>query len=126
MNTTYYKIKKWYKDNKVFINLKNPKRKKNFQQLIALFNINKTIQRVYYQRIANHTPILYSIDVNFDIAIPDFAGIINISSTSNYTKAWNKADGKGANNNSQDSAGDNSKDNNNREDISGVKTQEEW
>jgi len=43
MNTTYYKIKKWYKDNKVFINLKNPKRKKNFQQLIALFNINKTI-----------------------------------------------------------------------------------
>jgi hypothetical protein len=26
----YYKIKKWCKDNKVFINLKNPKRKEYF------------------------------------------------------------------------------------------------
>ena len=32
-------------------------------------------------------------------AIPNFAGVINISSTSNYTKAWNEADRKGANNN---------------------------
>ena len=54
------------------------------------------------------------MDVNFDIAIPDFTGIINISGTSN--KAQNKADGEGANNNGWDSAGDNSKDNNNRED----------
>ena len=30
MNTAYYKIKKWYKDNKIFINLKNPKQKKYF------------------------------------------------------------------------------------------------
>jgi hypothetical protein len=30
INTTYYKIKKWYKDNKIFINLKNPKQKEYF------------------------------------------------------------------------------------------------
>ena len=30
MNTAYYKIKKWCKNNKVFINLKNPKRKEYF------------------------------------------------------------------------------------------------
>jgi len=65
-------------------------------------------------------PILYSIDVNFDIAIPDFVGVINISSTSNYTKAWNEANREGADNNGWDGAGDNSKDNNNREDVSGV------
>ena len=66
-------------------------------------------------------PILYSIDVNFDIAIPNFAGAINISGTSNYTKVQNEADGEGANNNSWDGAGDNSEDNNNKEDVSGVR-----
>ena len=126
INTAYYKIKKWCKDNKVFINLENPKRKENFQQLIALFNVDETIQRVYCQRTADYIPISYSMDVNFDIAIPNFAGVINISSTGNYTKAQNKADREGANNNGQDSAGDNSKDNNNGEDISSVKTQGEW
>jgi len=40
------------------------------------------------------------MDVDFNIAIPNFAGAINISSTGNYTKAWNEADGEGANNNS--------------------------
>ena len=30
-NTAYYKIEKWCKDNKVFINLKNPKQKEYFQ-----------------------------------------------------------------------------------------------
>ena len=44
-------------------------------------------------------PILYSIDVNFNITIPDFAGAANISNTSNYTKVWNEADREGANNN---------------------------
>ena len=117
----YYKIKKWYKDNKVFINLENPKQKKHFQQLIAPFNINKTIQHIYYQYIANHMPILYSIDINFDITIPDFASITNINNTSNHIKAWNKADKKGTNNNGWDGAGNNSEDNDNGEDISGVR-----
>ena len=45
-------------------------------------------------------PILYSIDVNFNITIPDFAGVVNISSTSNYIKAWNEANGENINNNS--------------------------
>ena len=73
-------------------------------------------------------PISYSIDVNFNITIPNFTGVVNISSTSNYTKAQNKANREGANNNSQDGAGNNSEDNNrrednnNREDISGVRT----
>jgi hypothetical protein len=31
-------------------------------------------------------PILYSIDVNFNITIPNFIGVVNISSASNYTK----------------------------------------
>ena len=66
-------------------------------------------------------PILYSIDVNFNITIPNFIGIANISSTSNYTKAQNKADREGANNNGWGGAGNNNKDNNNREDISGVR-----
>ena len=66
-------------------------------------------------------PISYSIDVNFDIAIPNFTGIINISSTGNYTKAQNEANREGANNNGQDGAGNNSEDNDNREDISGVR-----
>jgi len=65
-------------------------------------------------------PISYSIDINFNIAIPNFVGIANINSIGNYIKAWNKADGKGVNNNSWGSAGNN-KDNNNKEDISGVK-----
>jgi hypothetical protein len=30
---------------------------------------------------------LYSIDINFNITIPNFIGIVNISGTSNYTKA---------------------------------------
>ena len=66
-------------------------------------------------------PILYSIDVNFNITIPNFAGIINISGTGNYTKAQNEANGEGANNNGQDSASNNSEDNNNREDVSSVR-----
>jgi len=66
-------------------------------------------------------PILYSIDINFNIAIPNFIGVANISSISNYTKAWNEANKEGANNNGWDSAGNNSKDNNNREDIGGVR-----
>ena len=111
----YYKIKKWCKDNKVFINLKNPKRKEHFQQLVALFDVDETIQRVYCQRIADYMPISYSIDVDFNIAIPDFIGVVNISSTGNYTKAQNKADREGVNNNSQGGAGNNNKDNNNRE-----------
>jgi len=45
-------------------------------------------------------PILYNIDVNFNIAIPDFIGRVNISSLSNYAKAWNEANREGANNNS--------------------------
>ena len=74
-------------------------------------------------------PILYSIDINFNITIPDFMGIINISGTGNYTKAQNEADREGANNNSWDGASNNNKndnnreDNNNKEDINGVKTQ---
>jgi len=32
-------------------------------------------------------PILYSIDINFNITIPDFVGGVNISGASNYTKA---------------------------------------
>ena len=66
-------------------------------------------------------PILYSIDINFNIAIPNFIGIVNISSTSNYTKAQNKANREGANNNGQGGASNNNKDNNNRKDISGVR-----
>jgi hypothetical protein len=86
-NTAYYKIKKWCKDNKVFINLKNFKWKEYFQQLITLFNINETIQRVYRQRIADYTPILYSMDVDFNITIFNFMGAANISDTSNHIKA---------------------------------------
>ena len=115
INTAYYKIKKQCKDNKVFINLKNPRQKEHFQQLIAPFNINKTIQHIYRQRTPNYTPILYSIDVNFNITIPNFAGAVNISGTSNYTKAQNEANREGANNNGQGGAGNNNKDNNNRE-----------
>ena len=59
-------------------------------------------------------PILYNIDVDFNITIPDFTSIVNISGTNN--KAWNKANGKGANNNGWDSASNNSKDNNNKGD----------
>ena len=40
------------------------------------------------------------MDVDFDIAIPDFAGAANISSTGNYTEVWNEANREGANNNS--------------------------
>ena len=60
------------------------------------------------------------MDVNFNITIPNFAGVVNISSTSNYTKAQNEANGEGANNNGQGGASNN-KDNNNREDISSVR-----
>ena len=60
-------------------------------------------------------PILYSIDIDFNIAIPNFAGVVNISGTSNYTKAQNEANREGANNNGQSSASNNNKDNNNRE-----------
>ena len=57
---------------------------------------------------------MYSIDINFNIAIFDFIGVTNISGISN--KMWNEADGEGIDNNGWDSAGDNSEDNNNRED----------
>ena len=66
-------------------------------------------------------PILYSIDINFNITISNFIGIVNISSTSNYTKVQNEANREGANNNSQGGAGNNNKDNNNREDIGSVR-----
>ena len=71
-------------------------------------------------------PILYSIDINFNIIILNFAGVANINSTSNYTKAWNEANGKSTNNNGYGSAGNNNKDNNNRENISNVKIQRGW
>ena len=45
-------------------------------------------------------PILYSIDVNFNITIFNFAGIANINNTNNYIKVWNEANGEGTNNNS--------------------------
>ena len=45
-------------------------------------------------------PILYSINIDFNIAIPDFTGVVNISSTSNYAKVWNEADRESTNNNS--------------------------
>ena len=48
-------------------------------------------------------------------------GTVNISSTSNYSKVQNKADGEGINNNSQGSTSNNNKDNNNKEDISGIR-----
>ena len=41
----------------------------------------------YCLTIADYMSILYSMDVNFDIAIPDFVGVVNISNTSNYIKA---------------------------------------
>ena len=62
-----------------------------------MFNINKTIY-IYHQCTANYTSILYSIDINFNIAIFDFAGTANISGTSNYIKVWNKADREDVNN----------------------------
>ena len=61
------------------------------------------------------------MDVDFNITIPDFVGVVNISSTGNHTEVWNKANGEGANNNSQGSTGDNNKDNNNGEDVGGVR-----
>ena len=61
------------------------------------------------------------MDVDFNITIPDFVGVVNISSTGNYTEVQNKANGEGANNNSQGSTGDNNKDNNNGEDVGGVR-----
>jgi len=61
------------------------------------------------------------MDINFNITILDFMGIVNINSTSNYTKVWNKANKEGANNNGWDGASNNSKDDNNREDVGGVK-----
>ena len=66
-------------------------------------------------------PILYSIDINFNITIPNFIGAVNISSTSNYIKVQNKANREGANNNGQGGASNNSKDNNNKEDVSGIR-----
>jgi hypothetical protein len=86
-----------------------------------LFNVNKTIQCVYRQYTADYMPISYSIDVDFNITILDFIGAANISGTSNYIKAWNKANREGTNNNSWGGASDNNKDNNNGEDVSGVK-----
>ena len=123
MNTVYYKIKKWYKDNKVFINFENSKQKKYFQQLITPFNVDETIQRIYCQRTVDYTPILYSIDVNFNITISDFAGVVNISSTGNYTEVWNEANREGINNNGQGGADNNNGDDNNKENISGIKIQ---
>jgi hypothetical protein len=61
------------------------------------------------------------MDVNFNITIPNFIGVINISGTGNYTKAWNEANREGANNNGWDGASNNSEDNNNREDVSSVR-----
>ena len=66
-------------------------------------------------------PILYSMDINFDITIPDFIGTVNISGTNN--KAQNEANGEGTNNNGQGGTSDNNKDNNNREDVGSIKTQ---
>jgi cellular nucleic acid-binding protein len=116
-NTAYYKIEKWCKDNKVFINLENSKRKEHFQQLVAPFDVDETTQRVYRQRTADHTPISYSMDVDFDIAIPDFAGAANIGGTGNHTEAWNEADREGANNNGWGGAGDNNEDDDGGEDV---------
>ena len=61
------------------------------------------------------------MDINFNITIPNFAGVVNISGTSNYTKAQNEANREGANNNGWGGTSNNNKDNDNREDISGVK-----
>ena len=63
---------------------------------------------------------MYSIDVNFNIAIPDFAGVANISGIGNYTEAWNEANGEGANNNGWGGAGNNNENNDNREDVGDV------
>ena len=59
-------------------------------------------------------PILYNMDVDFNIAIFDFVNVTNISGISN--KVWNEADGEGADNNGWDSASDNSEDDDNKED----------
>ena len=61
------------------------------------------------------------MDVDFDIAIPNFVGKANISGAGNYTEAWNKANREDANNNSQGGTSGNSEDNNNREDVGGVR-----
>ena len=61
------------------------------------------------------------MDINFNITIPNFIGVVNISSTSNYTKAQNEANREGANNNGWGSTSNNNEDNNNREDISSIR-----
>ena len=61
------------------------------------------------------------MDVNFNIAIPNFKGAANISSTSNYTEAQNKANREGANNNGWDGPSNNGENNNNKEDVGGVR-----
>ena len=61
------------------------------------------------------------MDVDFNITIPDFVGVVNISDTGNYTKAWNKANGEGINNDGWGSASDNNKDNNDRKDVGSIK-----
>jgi len=55
------------------------------------------------------------MDVDFNIAIPDFMSAANISGTGNHTEMWNKANGESANNNSWGNASDNNKDDDNRE-----------
>ena len=61
------------------------------------------------------------MDVDFNIAIPNFVDVVNISNISNYTKVWNKANREGTNNNGSGNTSDNNKDNNNKEDISGIR-----
>ena len=65
-------------------------------------------------------PILYNIDINFNIVIFDFTDIANISGISNYIKVWNKANGEGVNNNGWGGV-NNNEDGDNREDISGIR-----
>ena len=40
------------------------------------------------------------MDVDFNITIPDFMSVVNISNTSNYIKVWNEAVRESTNNNS--------------------------
>ena len=64
-------------------------------------------------------PISYSIDVDFDITIPNFAGVANINGISNYIKAQNEVNREGANNNGWGGTSNN-EDGDNKEDISSI------
>jgi hypothetical protein len=74
-NQAYYKILKWCKNNKVFINFEREGRKAQTSIATAPYDVSTVTEHVYRPHNENNTPFSFCVDPVFNLRFPDFANM---------------------------------------------------